>query len=170
MKTILFRGKTTEGEWVYGSLILAGDYCCILESEKDSHPMDYPYLDGVLGTIDGKATPVIPETVGRLIEHPCYDYTNQRFFEGDIVEIYNRHCNIEYAKPASIAIVVNEHCITENGRGRWFPQDTIQVKVIGNVHDTPDLVGKKYADLFKFYFGFNTSVTQEDLRANMKEE
>ena len=173
MKEILFRAKTTSGKWVYGSLILAGSYCCILELEKDVHPMDYPYLDNDLGTFDGKATPVIPETIGRLIECPCYDGVwneDRRFFEGDIINVYrSKHADIDHDEPDSIAIVVNESIITENGLGRWFPQDTIKVKVIGNVHDTPELIGKKYADLYKYYHGFNTSVTRADLKKNNEE-
>lgn len=36
MREILFRGKRVgKGEFAYGSLILAGAYCCILESEED---------------------------------------------------------------------------------------------------------------------------------------
>ena len=74
MLDILFRGKRRDNnEWVYGSLILAGSYCCILESEENVHPVDYPYLDDYLGTIDGKATPVDPKTIGRLIDRACYD-------------------------------------------------------------------------------------------------
>lgn len=173
MKEILFRGKTETGKWVYGSLILAGSYCCILESEDDVHPLDYPYLDDDLGTIDERATPVIPETVGRLIEHPCYDGVwddERRFFEGDIIGVYRyRHADIASDEPDSMAIVVNESCITENGLGRWFPQDTITTKVLGNVHDNPELVGKKYADLYKYYHGFNTRVTREDLKKNNEE-
>ena len=46
MREILFKGKRIDnGEFAYGSLIQAGTYCCILESEEDAHPMDYPYLD-----------------------------------------------------------------------------------------------------------------------------
>lgn len=160
MKNIMFRGKTESGKWVYGSLILAGSYCCILEDEENVHPMDYPYLDADLGIIDGKATPVIPETVGRLVERPCYSGSiwndGRRFFEGDIVGVYKNFTktDIDHDEPDSIAIVVNEHCITENGLGRRFPQDTIRTKIIGNVYDNPELVGETYADLYKLYHGF----------------
>lgn len=172
MKEILFRGKENTGNWVYGSLILAGTYCCILESEEDVHAIDYPYLDDDLGTIDGKATPVIPETIGRLINYPCYDgaCTDQRFFEGDIIEVYrSRRADVDHDKPDSIAIVVDEHTITENGRGLWFPQDTTQVKVIGNIHDNPELVGKKYADLYKYYHGFDSSRNLHAVDTRLKE-
>ena len=125
--------------------------------------MDYPYLDNDLGTIDGKATPVIPETVGRLIDCPDYDrYNDERYFEGDIVEMYDRHYrNVHGLRPTcprGIAIIVDEHSVSETGLGRKFTQDTIWVKVIGNVHDTPELVGNKYADLYKHYHGFKLEV------------
>lgn len=144
MKQILFRGKTETGRWAYGSLILADNYCCILESD------------------DGKATPVIPETVGQFIGRACYDAFgyNQKLFEGDIIAVYrSKRIDIEHGKPDSIAIAVDEHCITENGLGRCFPQDTIQTKVIGNVYDNPELVGEKYAELYKRYFGFEKDET-----------
>ena len=84
MREILFRGKRIDnGEFAYGSLIQAGTYCCILESEEDAHPMDYLYLDDDLGTIDGKATPVIRETVGQFTG--MADKNSRKIFEGDIV-------------------------------------------------------------------------------------
>lgn len=149
MKEILFRGKTKSGRWVYGSLILAGTYCCILEREEDVHPTDYPYLYDSTGTIDGRATPVIPETVGRLLECPGYNsFSGSRYFEGDIIEIKPRKGD---CPQIHIAICVDNNSITENGLGRWFPQDIFEATVIGNVHDNPDLDGKKYADLYKLY-------------------
>lgn len=150
MREFLFRGKTPgpNGKWVYGSLITAENYYCILEKEEDVHPCDYPFLDGDIGWIDGTATPVIPETVGRLVNDPCYtDFTDQRYFQGDIIELRRRHFDEEIR----YGIVVDEHCFTENGLGRCFPQDTMQAKVIGNVWDNPELVGQKYADLYKSY-------------------
>ena len=174
MKEILFRGKCRDtGEWVYGSLILAGTYCCILELEENVHPMDYPFLDDDIGWIDGKATPVIPETVCRLIERPHYEsYTDHiKIFEGDIVEVYYRHKDVMGdSRPKSIAIAVDEFTITENGKGRWFTQDIYEVKAIGNVYDNPELIGKKYADLYKYYHGFNTTITRDDLKRNSEND
>ena len=155
MKKILFRAKVVgSGRWVYGSLIEWPGYCCILERPEDLHDMDHPYLDDDIGWIDGKATPVDPKTISRFIEYPCYGgFREQDIFEGDIVEIYDSKCDIELTEPRDICVVVDEHCITKNGLGRCFPQDTIQVNVIGNVWDNPELVTEKYADLYLHYFG-----------------
>ena len=143
MREILFRGKTNNDKWVEGSLVhrtkFYGDpddsYFIIVDGE-----FDYEYYE---------AYEVIPETVGRLIEHPCYNEDwNQRIFEGDIVEVCRSKGK---GDETHLAIVVNESCLSENGMGRWFPQDTVNVKVIGNVHDNPELVGVSYADLYKYY-------------------
>lgn len=159
MREILFRGKRKDGRgWVQGCLIKIGEYCCILE--LDCQDYGCTYLDSRFGYIDGQAVPVIPETIGRLVNDPCYtNYTDQRYFQGDIIELYSAKRKHD---EKSLGIVVDEHCFTENGLGRCFPQDTLQAKVIGNVWDNVDLVGKKYADLYKYYHGFDTSVTKEE--------
>lgn len=157
MQEILFRGKRVrDGEWVYGSLILAGSYCCILESYEKVHPMDYPYLDDDLGTIDGKATPVIPESVCQYV---CrYDINDQKVFTGDIIK---SHSKWEHLRD-HFWIVIDNSSFTENGSGRIWPQDCIDTEVVGNVYDNPELVGGKYADLYKYYHGLEIHASEEE--------
>jgi hypothetical protein len=148
MRDFLFRGKTKDGRWVYGSLIVAGKYCCILEAEENVHPLDYPYLDDDLGTIDGQATPVIPETVCQYV---CRDDINeQKIFTGDIIKAHFKWGHLK----DRFLIVISDSCFTEDGLGRKWPQDTIDVEVVGNVYDTPELVGKKAASLYRRYHDF----------------
>ena len=171
MKQILFKGKRKDnGEWVEGYYAKATDYL----TNREIHlifPVDlelYPHSEF------SSYEEVDPETVVRLIDHPCYDGVwddERRFFEGDIIGVYrHRHADIASEEPDSMAIVVNESCITENGLGHWFPQDTIRVRVVGNVYDNPDLVGKQHADSYKYSYGYMSSVTEEDLRRNYEEE
>ena len=154
MREILFRGKTKEGDWIEGYLVQG-----IYEFDNSPAIMIIP-PNALFGADYGISNmiEVIPETVGRLIENPCYDtaYNDQRFFEGDIIGVYcSKTADIYHDEPDRVAIVIDEHCITENGLGRCFPQDTISVKVIGNVHDNPELVGEKWAERYKKYFGFS---------------
>lgn len=143
MREILFRGKTSGGEWVEGSLILAENYCCVLQNEEKVHPMDCPYLDNDLGTIDGKATPVIPETVG---QYTGLILNGTKVFEGDIVkrEYILYHSEKKRTRETQIGVVSysNRHCNFEiKGKcylGKPFGGDTIEV--IGNIHDNPELL------------------------------
>jgi hypothetical protein len=127
MRDYIFRGKHAwDGrvDWVYGSLIHVGSYCCIL-SPDDEDDMDFPYLDDDLGTIDGKATPVVPETVGQFTG--LLDKNGTQIFEGDIV-------HDEYGRVETVVFIY----------GRYYPFNTYpeykcwskdDCTVIGNIHD-----------------------------------
>ena len=131
MREILFRGKTEFNTWVTGSLIQVSNYCCIL-SEDNGENYNYPYLDGELGTIDGMATPIQPETIGQYTG--LTDKNGTKIFEGDIIKIGNkirfvffgaaayRHTNFgEYASDLTI-------------------KDANNCEVIGNIHDNLELL------------------------------
>lgn len=128
MREILFRGKRLDnGEWVCGSLIQADKFCCILESEDKVHPMDYPYLDGELGVFDGKATPILPETVGQYTG--LTDKNGNKIFEGDIVAStwgYKGVVEFDDITYAKLECTFNEEC-----------------EIIGNIHDNPELLDGK---------------------------
>lgn len=147
MREILFRGKTKEGKWIKGYYAKVKDYLTDEETSIIFHTYTTIYPHSELSSYEE----VIPETVSRLLEPPTYDnYDGGKYFEGDIVELYDKFGNHH-----GNAIVVDENCITENGLGRWFPQDTKLAKVIGNVWDNPELVGEKYAEQYINWFGFS---------------
>ena len=139
MKEILFRGKRKDtGEWVEGFFVSQGNETYIFEQKEVDKGID---LGGYLDCCQMRE--VIPETVGRLIINPGYgDYSSQRYFQGDVIELYGRHFEHQDYKKY-IGIVVDEHSFTENGLGRRFPQDILQAKVIGNKWDNPELLEVK---------------------------
>lgn len=132
MREYLFRGKTDRGTWVYGSLIKVSNYCCILQ-EDDGSNYDYPYLDGDLGTIDGYATPVDPNTVSQFTG--MIDKNGDKIFEGDVVK-----AKMDYG-PAGFY----DSCVTIRYDAisgyQWEYFDIFTIEVVGNIYDNPELVG-----------------------------
>ena len=134
MRDILFRGKNkTTGKWVYGNLIHVGDYWCILEREEDLHPMDVPYLDCEIGWIDGKATPVDPQSVGQFTD--LYDKNGKKIFEGDIVK--GRNPLHEDRLIYRIAYAENGFYYFDEDDVAWYPYNIEDDEAIGNIHDNP---------------------------------
>ena len=123
MKEILFRGKSKEsGEWVYGDLVRI----------KDG--------DKVGWYIYGKSE-VIPETVGQFTG--LSDKNGKRIFEGDIVDVeYNiNYIGVAAERIGAFEVVYNDGCFmkrNKSGLYHFIPSD--KCKVIGNVHDNPDLM------------------------------
>lgn len=159
MRNIVFRGRKTHShEWVEGSLITADNFTAILEAEDKVHPMDYPYLDGDLGTIDGKATPVEPETVGQFTG---WEFNGVKAFEGDIVKSGFGVGVIqfgEYTVDLDLGdIEIDDHAETwVNSIGFYIEYtDGTQTlpdcdwmhyfTIIGNIYDNPEMYSEKMA-------------------------
>lgn len=146
VRPIIFRGKRKDnGEWVEGSLIIAKNFCCILQDEEKVHPFDYPYLGNESGCIDGYATPVIPETVGQYTG--LTDKNGKKIFEGDILKppcwywhIYRCVCIYrEEHQTGSIQGFGLYHKIND-----WVElvdtDEWDEFEVIGNIYDNPELL------------------------------
>ena len=104
MRECLFHGKSVlTDEWVCGSLIHVGDYCCIID--ENAHDLDVPYMNGGTGCIDGYAIPVVPESVGEwtgMNEFMLTDESrNAPLFEGDIVEVWGWRVPVSTYNPKS---------------------------------------------------------------------
>lgn len=144
MREILFRGKNVRtGKWVYGSLILVGEYCCILEPEDESNAYDYPYLDPDLGIIDGQATPVDPKTVGQFTG--LFDKNDKKIFEGDIVKTkYGRLCVVKWFSSQVHngwdlkAVTTVENCVHTKPPTVFDLYKKDNLEVVGNIHDNPE--------------------------------
>lgn len=140
MQNGIYRAKRKDNlEWVEGYYALAKDYL----SGNSIHvifPLDlvlYPHSEF------SEYYEIIPETLGRLLDEPCWngDRYGQRFFQNDIIAVW-KHMHSPYRgdKPDTVALVIDESSISENGFGRRFPQDTTSVRIIGNAYDNPELI------------------------------
>lgn len=124
MREIKFRGKA-RGEWVYCSLIVCEDGHCVIN-----------WVDGLrhVSTDIG----VVPETVGQFTGH-C-DVMGTDMYEGDIVTGYFE----EDEWPA--VVEWDEVCarFVLSGQNSVIPFDEmggLEVTIIGNIHDNPNLLG-----------------------------
>ena len=135
MRQILFRGKTLDGRWVCGDLWqrpYAENGVTIVSFMEDT---------GTTGGLE-----VIPETVGQYTG--LKDKNGQRIFEGDIVAFLGIRWDgpdgdrVDYV---GIVRYSDEHTsfnfeISNGLQATTFEAD--DVKVIGNIHDNPELMGE----------------------------
>lgn len=131
MREILFRGKTSDGEWVEG-----------FYSAEEYNPYigKIEYIPRI--QIIGKCVSlgVIPETVGQFTG--LTDKNGVRIFEGDILA-----ANFDKDFPEMLTIVEvvwNEYgwCTKEGSAvpDAFDDSDGDLFEVIGNVHDNPELL------------------------------
>lgn len=123
MREILFRGKITQDEWVYGF------YENVKLEEATIH-----YVDGKI---------VIPETVGQYTG--LTDKNDKKIFEGDIVRFYDKcweeggiaTVDYEYGKWK-----INGQYTTKISSTVWLDlyRSDFEYEVIGNITDNPELL------------------------------
>lgn len=145
MKEILFRGKNRSGKQIEGSLVRG-------IAKFDNKPTTFIYelnteIDGRgwIGNYFGEE--VDPKTVMQFTN--CIDRNGNKIFEGDIVKVYGY---IEdNGANNSIAIVVDNSTLIEDGLGRWRPQDTVRLEIIGNIFDNLELLSERSKRWVKNY-------------------
>ena len=156
MRELLFRGKTSDGEWVEGD---------VLQTRYHSGHIEYQIMPQ---TPVSSAYPVIPETVGQYTG--LTDRNGKRIFEGDIVR-YNTYDDFdcqsvvkfgEYNQDGSAGEYSASKCIGfyvyvdnftcpdwceygSNCFSNYLKQQNIlevarYCEVIGNIHDNPELL------------------------------
>ena len=128
-RTILFRGKTQSGQWVYGSYVagIFKDYGHIIGLSTYSD-----YDNGELSL--NEASVVESDTVGQFTG--LTDKNGVKIFEGDIVTAFrgNKFEVVFYDKNLSFEL-------SQMQTGVIVPFTTwdYNVEVIGNIHDNPEI-------------------------------
>ena len=136
MKEILFRGKRVDnGEWVEGGsllqfLMIGG---CKKMSIAPRGTKPHIKKDGQVI----QAEEIFPETVGQYTG--LTDKNGTRIFEGDVVQ------NVTEGKTAVVQWF-SEHsafmlwCKSENQVYWLYENDFLNIEIIGNIHDNPELL------------------------------
>lgn len=121
MRTIKFRGKSImTGEWFYGNLYV-----------KDTTGRTH------ITTPERGCLNINPETVGQFTG--IFDKDGKEIYEGDIIRGSNGSIN-GYECPFKTQIKwLNDGC--EFNTPNWgYTDSTHYFKVIGNIHDNPELL------------------------------
>jgi hypothetical protein len=129
MREILFRGKTEDGEWVYGDV---------------KH--DYDGVPKAICDYCG-SNPIIPETISEFTS--LTDKNGKKIFEGDIVKVERDLWHGENKKEREVfngAVWYDEKhtCFgLKSEKYRCLPIARFKgdySTVIGNIHDNPELL------------------------------
>ncbi len=130
MREILYRGKTAQGEWVYGFL---AQYNIIMTDMEDGFKL-------IIST-------VLPETVGQYV--PLEDDKGTKIFEGDVVTGERWSGDVVRGCTEICGIVSEDQgamwvVSRENLRAGWhlpcLVSEISNRKVIGNIHDNIELL------------------------------
>ena len=126
MREILFRGKTELGKWIEGDLL---------------QYLGYGKVHIVQHHLGAGGQEVIPETVGQYTG--LTDKNGKKIFEGDIVDCWSEGVNakgtVQQRKDGLWIIYPNwQKYITWGLCPNEF--GNTDVKVIGNIHDNPELL------------------------------
>ena len=126
MRTIKFRGqKTTNGVWVYGSLVYSNEIQTAIYFQTGSglvKSMEWVYVN--------------PETVGQFTG--LYDKNEKEIYEGDILKVQGLGEKIEVRFVRGVFAF-----LWNGGLDDEAPIDAPTqewAEVVGNIHDNPKLI------------------------------
>ena len=135
IRTIIFRGKRKDnGEWIEGYYASQSNHACFAHELKYTHFIFKDiFLDFNLGGL--QEFEVIPETVEQFTG--LTDNNGKRIFEGDIVQA---HFRTNHSKQIFRVTFNDGMFIFNNGYVKLPVREIYGIKVIGNIHDNPELL------------------------------
>lgn len=144
MREILFRGKTEQDEWVYGSFIPDGFESVLgVQDYAIGYIKTYGQLNG-LKLVKGVMVEVDRETVGQYTG--LTDKNGNKIFEGDIVEEKSwlswRRYFIKFYDGAFCHTKLKNDAmpLCDSEFGYALDGECYELEVIGNIHDNPELL------------------------------
>ncbi len=134
-REIKFRGKTPQGEWLYGDLQQCNDGTVRIAVNNECWNDD-----GIQSSDYLKILEVNPDTVGQFTG--LHDKNGKEIYEGDIVRTDVSRANATKNK------TYRNFAIRYNAPHFWNGYDTFlmsewRMEVIGNIHDNPELLKQK---------------------------
>lgn len=142
MRKILFRGRDYEGKWHKGSLIVVN-----APKYKDIEPCKAYVIREQ--NFAGEEHEVNPETIGQLVSGATEIYPD--IWEGDIIEDKDGYRMVVEFDPYRHAFFAVMHRRTIAGYESIDEQyldfmfKNVGAKVVGNIHDNPELINKPFA-------------------------
>ena len=122
-REIKFRGKRSNGRWVYGSLVV---------SKKIDPAIYFNISKGAAEVLDWCY--VKPDTIGQYTG--LKDKEGNKIFEGDIVEFTNLDLPNMVIRFDNGSFML---CEDENSTYEELRMNYV-VEVVGNIHDNPELI------------------------------
>lgn len=129
MREIKFRGKSLEGQWVYGDLTRS------LSRNGGYNHFIHTVTEDLDETIEHHL--VDATTVGQYTGYP--DKNNTEIYDGDIILIETGHKEIVSWDPVYAAWVVGEEEML-------YELNFARDQIIGNIHDNPELLNTPLAE------------------------
>ena len=136
MRTIKFRGKTKQGEWVIGYYVGKSS----LDEVAILPPPNVNYDIGYIN--DSECYYCIADTIGQFTG--LYDCDGKEIYEGDILRIGNIQgdvCEVKWNETVC-AFGVCFYCENEFDKstlGEWLKREK-NIAIIGNIHDNGKLL------------------------------